>query len=781
MEENRLMAEKTLKIRTIQKHDTEANWESSSIIPKKGEIIVYDPDENHAESRFKIGDGVKTPSALPFQNASGPAGEPGTDGKNGVTFTPSVSSEGVISWTNDGDKPNPTSVNIKGPAGEPGADGKPGSDGVNGVTFTPSVSSAGVISWTNDGGKTNPSPVNIKGADGKNGDPGTDGVGISTITAGTSTVSGDYTITPITVTKTDTTTQTLNIKAKNGSDATIDTSKFAQLDQSNDFKYSVNVLNGNGLTAYSEDGTSKVEYSSSGIVAKGESEVALTFPAKGGVIATTDDIPSTSGFAILSADNMFDGRLNSFKSQIALGVPQDPDNYKTVYLLNTQESERTIPEKAFLRIEGEAGPEFNGKPLLDIVDTMATNSALVSLTNWARTGVDASEYMGRTTLRQSCIRDSETSKAIGNKVTLVSTLLDKNAYNVEGTINSYVFPQKSGTVALTSDFSANPTLDGTEDALEGIELNGTKYVVKGGGGDVTAAGNNTFTGTNTFNNDSGVTIQNDTYSINIRPNGILVGTGAAGAFNVNIPSTGGDPETLALKSDIPNTSNFVTKSGNNTFSGSNIFEISSMGNGVKVKDGNVSTTYSNYDIRRTTPADSYIYTYPFKSGNIALTSDIPDISNFVKLSDDNAFTGTNTFNKHIEMLYGPEGYIDFGNNNKFYGYYWSKNGYSLSVPTLTQNDTVALKSEIPDTSAFVKLSGDNQFTGSNVFTSGSVTIGSIGLAEKTTYKKDGFQHMTASAIYNNFNFPTKSTGTYTLATTDDISPKVYIESSLLGA
>ena len=38
-----------------------------------------------------------------------------------------------------------------------------------GTTFTPSVSSAGVISWTNDGGKTNPANVNIKGETGATG------------------------------------------------------------------------------------------------------------------------------------------------------------------------------------------------------------------------------------------------------------------------------------------------------------------------------------------------------------------------------------------------------------------------------------------------------------------------------------------------------------------------------------------------------------------------------------------------------------------------------------
>lgn len=44
-----------------------------------------------------------------------------------------------------------------------------------GITFTPSVSAAGVISWTNDGGQTNPASVNIKG---NKGDQGTSITGI---------------------------------------------------------------------------------------------------------------------------------------------------------------------------------------------------------------------------------------------------------------------------------------------------------------------------------------------------------------------------------------------------------------------------------------------------------------------------------------------------------------------------------------------------------------------------------------------------------------------------
>lgn len=46
----------------------------------------------------------------------------GADGADGVTFTPSVSNEGVISWTNDGGKTNPQSVSIKGPKGDAGDD-----------------------------------------------------------------------------------------------------------------------------------------------------------------------------------------------------------------------------------------------------------------------------------------------------------------------------------------------------------------------------------------------------------------------------------------------------------------------------------------------------------------------------------------------------------------------------------------------------------------------------------------------------------------------------------
>lgn len=60
------MAEKRLNTRIIHKHETEANWLLSSLVPLQGELIVYDIDENYNYERIKIGDGVQNVNALPF-------------------------------------------------------------------------------------------------------------------------------------------------------------------------------------------------------------------------------------------------------------------------------------------------------------------------------------------------------------------------------------------------------------------------------------------------------------------------------------------------------------------------------------------------------------------------------------------------------------------------------------------------------------------------------------------------------------------------------------------
>ena len=58
----------------------------------------------------------------------------GVGGRDGVTFTPSMSDGGDLSWTNDGGKANPKTVNLKGPKGDTGARGPAGADGAKGDT-----------------------------------------------------------------------------------------------------------------------------------------------------------------------------------------------------------------------------------------------------------------------------------------------------------------------------------------------------------------------------------------------------------------------------------------------------------------------------------------------------------------------------------------------------------------------------------------------------------------------------------------------------------------------
>lgn len=61
------MSEKNLKARIVNKHDISENWlKATGFIPKQGEIIVYDVDDEHSYERMKIGDGVHNINELPF-------------------------------------------------------------------------------------------------------------------------------------------------------------------------------------------------------------------------------------------------------------------------------------------------------------------------------------------------------------------------------------------------------------------------------------------------------------------------------------------------------------------------------------------------------------------------------------------------------------------------------------------------------------------------------------------------------------------------------------------
>lgn len=78
------------------------------------------------------------------QGEPGPQGPPGPagsgEGGSGATYTPAVSEDGTLSWTNNADLPNPEPVNIRGPRGDKGDKGDPGEQGPAGPQGPPGES-----------------------------------------------------------------------------------------------------------------------------------------------------------------------------------------------------------------------------------------------------------------------------------------------------------------------------------------------------------------------------------------------------------------------------------------------------------------------------------------------------------------------------------------------------------------------------------------------------------------------------------------------------------------
>ena len=134
--------------------------ENAQIYVKSGDTFVFFVDLSGA-----TGIQGETGSMGP----QGPRGEAGENGQDGYSPTIEVktntTTQYILTITDkNGSYDTP---NLKGSGG--------GEGGNNGATFTPSVSEDGIISWTNDAGLDNPEPVNIKGPQGEKGDKGDQG------------------------------------------------------------------------------------------------------------------------------------------------------------------------------------------------------------------------------------------------------------------------------------------------------------------------------------------------------------------------------------------------------------------------------------------------------------------------------------------------------------------------------------------------------------------------------------------------------------------------------
>lgn len=315
---------------------------------------------------------------------------------------------------------------------------------------------------------------------------------------------------------------------------------------------------------------------------------------------------------------------------------------------------------------------------------------------------------------------------------IMTIVYPSNEYNIFG------FPNKSGTLALTSDIPTIPEYTSVDsviyDTTNGaiIAYNGAneihipllagenvtidasednkKIVISaaggGGTGDVTAAGNNTFTGENTFTNE-------------ITFNTMKSEAGYIQFGNFNYETTEGY-DYLYIDNTHINIQKFV---GNNQYHEINI----------------------NADLMTYAPPDDnvyYEYSYPRKNGTFALTSDIPDTSSFVTLAGDNTFGGTNTFNNSI---YAKNGVVA-GDTTNYGANSVTKGSNTYSFPN--KSGTFAMTTDIiKNPIYFISFYANNPSEPCHLIGT-MISKNSYGTGQKTN---DEFAVMLADNLYTDNN------------------------------
>lgn len=217
-----------------------------------------------------------------------------------------------------------------------------------------------------------------------------------------------------------------------------------------------------------------------------------------------------------------------------------------------------------------------------------------------------------------------------------------NSVSYDSTNGSIVAYDGANEIHIPLLAGENVTIDASED--------NKKIVISaaggGGTGDVTAAGNNIFTGENEFRNytyDTSyfcfvdtkedyltngytTTIKNGSFDISYYENGegkywttyadnqiINKDIGMEDEVVIKFPKKAG---TFALTSDVPNSDTLPKLGEDNTYTGTNTFN-----NSIYAKNGIVAGDTTNYGANSVTKG-SNTYSFPNKSGTFAMTNDI---------------------------------------------------------------------------------------------------------------------------------------------------------------
>lgn len=294
-------------------------------------------------------------------------------------------------------------------------------------------------------------------------------------------------------------------------------------------------------------------------------------------------------------------------------------------------------------------PDVSNFPTLSDVNTFTNQN--IFKTNVIVSGtlqVDTNSFLMGLKLLDSKIISGSSTVTVRDLAGTMALLSDIPAYT---TVDSVSYDTTNGAIIaydgaheihIPLQAGENVTIDASED--------NKKIVISaaggGGAGDVTAAGNNIFTGENEFRNytyDTSdfcfvdtkedyltngytTTIKNGGFDIAYYENGdgkywttyadnqiLNKDIDMEGEVGIKFPKKGG---TFALTSDIPDTSSFVTLAGDNTFGGTNTFN-----NSIYAKNGVVAGDTTNYGANSVTKG-SNTYSFPNKSGTFAMTTDI---------------------------------------------------------------------------------------------------------------------------------------------------------------
>lgn len=337
--------------------------------------------------------------------------------------------------------------------------------------------------------------------------------------------------------------------------------------------------------------------------------------------------------------------------------------------------------------------------------------------------------------------------------------------------------------------------------------------------------NNTFSGSNTF---SKLTYFNNQIALDINPisfnddtknmslvfnyNGFIkrfVDTG--NVYSINIPNKTG---TIALTTDIPSLADYPTTIFFNNYNagigykdtstGTTKTVVSTDNNGAQIVlgDSNTGLTLAS-NIRPKVLEDSTVK-------EVAYVSDIPNTSSFATLAGNNKWTGDNIFDgfsksirvnglfqvsgdeELISATYNQVSYdgfniaymdgenqnifhigINFENKARFGFDKYDGSSYNLYIPE--KDGTIALLSDIPNTSSLPTLAGTNVWTGSNIFDNSISTKGNL-------FVSNGMTSYTVNAITRKgyiYNFP-DDTGTFALTKNIPTRPQ-YLQGFGIGS